>query len=66
MKLQCETFILNRAHREIKGRFQKSTLAIGKTKDQTNLFVVLITQQNKVGKKYGIISNYCIHNVFIF
>lgn len=53
MKILCETNIVKRSNREIKGRFVKSTLAIGKKDEKSNLCLILITSSNKSGTKYG-------------
>jgi hypothetical protein len=53
MKILCETNIVKRSQREIKGRFVKSTLAIGKKDEKSKLCIILITTSNKAGTKYG-------------
>jgi hypothetical protein len=53
MKLLCETNVIRRANREIKGRFVRSTLAIGKKDEKSKLCIILITASNKSGTKYG-------------
>lgn len=53
MKLLCETSLIRRANRELKGRFQKSTLAIGRKDEKSKLCIILITTNNKSGTKYG-------------
>lgn len=53
MKLLCETNVVRRANREAKGRFYKSTLAVGKKNEKSNLCLILITTSNKSGTKYG-------------
>lgn len=53
MKILCETNVAKRANREIKGRFLKSTLAIGRKDEKSKLCIILITSANKSGTKYG-------------
>lgn len=53
MKLLCETSVVRRSNREIKSRFIKSTLAIGKKDEKSKLCIILITSSNKAGTKYG-------------
>lgn len=57
MKLLCETNAVRRANREMKGRFQKSTLAVGKKDEKSKLCLILITLSNKAGNKYGKVFN---------
>lgn len=53
MKLFCETNVINRVNREVKCRFHKSTLAIGKKDEKAKLCIILKTAGNKSGTKYG-------------
>lgn len=53
MKILCETSIIRRSNREMKGRFLKSTLAVGKKDAKSMLCIILITSSNKAGTKYG-------------
>lgn len=53
MKILCETSLIRRANPNIKGKFLKSTLAIGKKDQKSNLCLILITSSNKSGTKYG-------------
>lgn len=54
MKLICETsVVIKRLGCETKLRFQKTTLAIGKKNAKSNLCLILLTQANKSGTKYG-------------
>ncbi|KAG5670988.1 hypothetical protein PVAND_001213 [Polypedilum vanderplanki] len=57
MKLLCETNIIRRSNREIKTRFIKSTLAIGKKDEKSNLCIILISSSNKAGTKYDLTNN---------
>ncbi|XP_070506787.1 leucine-rich repeat protein 1 [Chironomus tepperi] len=57
MKLLCETNVIRRSNREIKGRFLKSTLAIGKKDEKSKLCIILITSSNKTGIKYDLTNN---------
>lgn len=53
MKILCETNVVRRSGSNLKGRLQKSTLAIGKKNEDSNLCIILITSSNKSGTKYG-------------
>ena len=54
MKIICETnIIVKRPGFNAKGRFQKSTLAIGKKDEKSKLCIILISANNKSGTKYG-------------
>lgn len=64
MKILCETNVARRANREMKGRFLKSTLAIGKKDEKSKLCIILITSANKSGTKYGKFSAFLLFQVF--
>lgn len=53
MKIVCETNVVRRSSSDLKGRFVKSSLAIGKKDDKSKLCLILITANNKSGTKYG-------------
>lgn len=53
MKIICETNVVKRADSIVKGRFQKSTLAIGRKTEKSKLCIVLISANNKSGQNYG-------------
>lgn len=53
MKIICETNVVKRGENTIKGRFQKSSLAVGRKSEDSKLCIVLISSSNKAGIKYG-------------
>lgn len=53
MKILCETSLTRRDNPQIKGKFLKSTLAIGRKSEKSELCLILITANNKAGVKYG-------------
>lgn len=53
MKILCETSLTRRNNPQIKGKFQKSTIAIGRKSEKSGLVLILITSNNKAGVKYG-------------
>lgn len=60
MKLLCDVNIINRLAPHVKNRTVKSTLAIGyhpPNKENSELFLILFTAQNKSGQRYKIHEN---------
>jgi hypothetical protein len=65
MKILCETNVTRRNNPQIKGKFLKSTIAIGKKDEKSNLCLILITSSNKSGTKYGKMTSRNLFDLYI-